>query len=470
MIHRTLSRRDFFSSTLAAGSVMAFSGLNRVLAAEAASSSAKTPTRIQVVYMAKPVPTWPCPDLDVRAEMDKIDQHLRALQKQCGHPVQFCGGQLVRTADDMPGFLAAVREVDGILAFNLTSTCGPMFSPIVSLGIPTVLFSQPYSGHDWSTVSGMQKQGKKVEVIASSDFNDLLPVLRLFAALRRTRQTHILCLRAGQEKKSLETDLEARFGLRISLMDYAELNALYAQADEKAATEMAEAFIAGAVRMIEPGRKDVIDSMKLFLAVQALLAKHGSEVITIDCLGGFKRNDLPAYPCVAWTLLNNSGRIGVCEADLTSTVTQVLLQYLSGKPGFVSDPVIDTRSNTVIHAHCVSATKMDGPEAPAEPYAIRSHMEDNRGVAVQVKMRMGQEITLAKLADAGTMLISTGKIIDNPEGPRGCRTKVTTQVADADKLLHDYRGGLHRLIFYGNWVSEIKKMGRLAGFEVVEEI
>ena len=470
MIHRELSRRDFFASTLTAGSMLARSGLNKGLAAEDASASAKTATRIQVVYMAKPVPTWPCPDLDVKAEMDKINKQLRDLQKQCSHPVQFCGGQLVCTADDMPGFLAGVRQVDGILAFNLTSTCGPMFSPIVSLGIPTVLFSQPYSGHDWSTVSALQKQGKKVEVIASSDFNDLLPVLRIFAALRRTRQTNILCLRAGQEKKPLEADLEARFGLRISLMDYAELNALYAQADVKAAAEMADAFIAGALRMIEPGRKDVIDSMKLYLAVQALLAKHGSEVITIDCLGGFKRNDLPAYPCVAWTLLNNSGRIGVCEADLTSTVTQVLLQYLSGKPGFVSDPVIDTRTNTVIHAHCVSATRMDGPEAPAEPYAIRTHMEDNRGVAVQVKMRVGQEITLAKLADAGSMLISTGKIIDNPEGPRGCRTKITTQVADADKLLHDYRGGLHRLIFYGNWVGEVKKMGRLAGFEVVEEI
>jgi len=264
MNHGELSRRDFFSSTLAAGSLLAFSGLNRVLAAEAASSSAKTPTRIQVVYMAKPIPTWPCPDLDVRAEMDKIDQQLRAVQKQCGHPVQFCGGQLVRTADDMPGFLAGVREVDGILAFNLTSTCGPMFTPIVSLGIPTVLFSQPYSGHDWSTVSGMQKQGKKVQVISSSDVNDLLPVLRILAALRRTRQTHILCLRAGQEKKSLENDLEARFGLRIPLMDYSELNALYAQADAKAAAEMADAFIAGAMRMIEPGRKDVIDYMKLY--------------------------------------------------------------------------------------------------------------------------------------------------------------------------------------------------------------
>jgi len=465
-----ISRRDFCTSAIGAGSIMAFGGLNKLRATEHVPASTLNPTRIQVVYMAKPVPTWPCPDLDVPAEINKIDSQLRRLQKQSDCAITFKGGELVRTAEDMPKYLATVKEVDGILAFNLTSTCAPMFTPIVDLGYPTVLFSQPYSGHDWSSVAAMQKQGKKVEVIASSDFNDLLPILRIFTALQRTKRTHILCLRASQDKRPSELDLEARFGLKISPMDYTELNAFYAKTDEKEAARLADAFIAGSLRMIEPKRQDVVDSMKLYLAVQELLAKYESEVITIDCLGGFKRKDLPAYPCVSWTLLNNSDRIGVCEADLTATVTQVLLQYLSGKPGFVTDPVIDTKTNTVIHAHCVSATKMDGPKGPAAPYLIRTHMEDNKGVAVQVKMRIDQEITLAKLADAKTMLISTGKILDNPDEPRGCRTKVTTLVADADKLLHNYTGGLHRLIFYGNWIAEVNKMGRLAGFEVVEEI
>lgn len=463
-----ISRRDFFTSALGAGVLAALPSLSHAAAALADAPAA--PTRIKVAYMAKPVPTWPCPDLDVHAEMKLIDAHLARLQEQIDFKVEFKGGELVRTADDMPKFLATVKEVDGILAFNLTSGCGAMFPPIVDLGIPTVLFSQPYSGHDWSTVADMQKKGKRVEVISSSDFNDLIPALRIFAALQRTRHSHILCLRPTLEKSSAILDLENKFGLSISLMDYAELNSLYKKADVKAAVGLADAFIAGAQRMVEPKRQDVVDSMKLYLAIQELLAKYDSEVITIDCLGGFKRKDLPAYPCVAWTMLNNSDRIGVCEADLTSTVTQVLLQYLSGKPGFVTDPVIDTKTNTVIHAHCVAATKMDGPKGQDAPYIIRTHMEDNQGVAVQVKMRLGQEITLAKLADAQTMLISTGKIIDNPDVHRGCRTKVTTQVADADKMLHHYAGGLHRLIFYGNWVADVKKMGRLAGFEVVEEI
>lgn len=467
-----MSRRDFMSTTAGtAGTFLALSSLGaKAEFAEKMLSSEREKTVIKVVYMAKPVPTWPCPDIDLNAEMKKINSILTDLKNKTDRNIEFVGRELVRTADDIPRFQKNLGDIDGIFAFNLTSTCSPMFIPIVDIGYPTVLFSQPYSGHDWSLVADMQKQGKKVDVVASSDFNDLEPFIRIIDTVRKTKQTVVLCLRSNLKKSDDITAIEKKYGLAIELLDYSELNKMYKQADKARATEMADKFIAGAMRMVEPKRTDVIESMRLFLAIKELIKRHGSEVITIDCLGGFNRKDLPAYPCVAWTLLNNNGQIGVCEADLNATMTQILLQYLTGKPGFVSDPVIDTKTNTVIHAHCVSATKMDGPQGPSAPYAIRTHMEDNKGVSLQVKMRTGQDITLAKLTGGKTMLLSTGKIIDNPDLKRGCRTKVTTEVTDADKMLHGYTGGLHRLLFYGDYVEDIEKMGRLMGFEVVMEI
>jgi len=470
MTLKNISRRHFLSASLAgSGAIMALSQKAKSARSEKELTARRDKTVIKVVYMAKPVPTWPCPHIDINAEMQKINNVLTTLQKKSDRNIEFTGKELVRTAEDMPGFARTISDIDGILAFNLTSTCGPMFRPIVDLGYPTVLFSQPYSGHDWSSVAGLQKQGKRVDIVSSSDFDDLEPVLRIFDAIRRTRQSAILCLRPHTEKNKAVRSLEEHYGLTIHVLNYDELKTLYGQSDTKKAAQLADAFINGAVRMVEPGKKDVVESMRLYLAINELLARYGSNVITIDCLGGFRRNDLPAYPCVSWTLLNNEGRIGVCEADLDSTVTQIMLQYLTGKPGFVSDPVIDTKTNTVIHAHCVSATKMDGPRGAECPYIIRSHMEDNKGVSVQVKMRVGQEITLAKLINCTDMLISTGKIIDNPEGERGCRTKVTTTVSDANELLHNYTGGLHRLMVYGNHVDEIQKMGYLMGFKLQHE-
>jgi hypothetical protein len=67
------------------------------------------------------------------------------------------------------------------------------------------------------------------------------------------------------------------------------------------------------------------------------------------------------------------------------------------------------------------------------------------------------------------MLISTATITGNPESDRGCRTKISTQVADAHKLLEGYQGGLHRVIFYGNRIRAIRDLAGLMQFKVVEE-
>ncbi len=84
-------------------------------------------------------------------------------------------------------------------------------------------------------------------------------------------------------------------------------------------------------------------------------------------------------------------------------------------------------------------------------------------------MRIGQAITAAKLTNLDTMLISTGKIIDTPSVDRGCRTKITTEVADAQKIMENYTGGLHRVIFYGDHVREIKRLAHFMSFKVIEE-
>jgi len=118
----------------------------------------------------------------------------------------------------------------------------------------------------------------------------------------------------------------------------------------------------------------------------------------------------------------------------------------------------------------IPATRLDGPGKPAAPYIIRSHMEDNKGASLQVKMRVGQPITCAKLSGLDTMLVSTAKIVDNPDVDRGCRTKITTQVPNARKLLEGYSGGLHRVIFYGDLLAGVKNLAFLQGWKVVEEV
>jgi hypothetical protein len=67
------------------------------------------------------------------------------------------------------------------------------------------------------------------------------------------------------------------------------------------------------------------------------------------------------------------------------------------------------------------------------------------------------------------MLVSTGTITDNPDVDRGCRTKITTKVADARKVLNNHGGGLHRVIVYGDRLNAIRDLAALLKLYVIEE-
>ena len=59
----------------------------------------------------------------------------------------------------------------------------------------------------------------------------------------------------------------------------------------------ADAYTRGALKVIEPSRKDIQDATRFYLAALRLMEQEKANALTIDCLGGFRRADLPAYPC-----------------------------------------------------------------------------------------------------------------------------------------------------------------------------
>ncbi len=467
-----ISRREFLGMTAAAMAVAGKASLqDRAHAAVGATdpSAPLSPASILVLYLAKPVPTWPRPDFKPQDDIQRIRPVLEAFEARPEPAVRFLGHELLRVPDDLSRVQVAIQEADGLLVFNLTSTVMNLIDPLSDSGLPLVLFSQPYSGHDWSQWANLLARGRRVEVVASSDFGDLATPLRVLATRHHLRQSRVVCIQPEAQPTASSGALERQFGATIRFVPYSRLQALYDAADRPAAQRDATAFMNAALKVVEPKPHEVADAFRLYHAIERLLEEEQANAITIDCLGGFRRGDLPAYPCVAWSRLNDRGLYGVCEGDLQSTFTQMLFTFYSGKPGFVSDPVIDTKTNTVVHAHCVCATRLDGMARPPAPYIVRSHMEDNKGVSMQVKWRVGQPVTVAKLADAETLLVSTGKVTATPDLPRGCRTKVATQVRDASRMLMNYSGDLHRVLFYGDHLHAARQMGHLLGLKVIEE-
>jgi L-fucose isomerase-like protein len=226
---------------------------------------------------------------------------------------------------------------------------------------------------------------------------------------------------------------------------------------------------------VEPSPEDIYKSCKLALAFEKLLDEEDATVLTVDCYGTMwdRTIKLPAYPCLGFARLNNLGLGGICESDLRCAMVHIILQGLVGRPGFISDPTVDSSKGSIILAHCMGTPKMAGPGAPAAPYKIRTVMERREGVVPQVEMRVGQKVTQALLADMDTLRYFTGEIIESPvglEADRGCRTKIDVRVdGDIAKLWQNWTAGLHRQTVYGDVTQELGYFCRFKDIKLVNE-
>jgi hypothetical protein len=411
-------------------------------------------------------------------EIARFDKYLAGLERTLGD-VRFVGGEMVPPAG-VDAVVAKLADADGVLLFHLSGHGGAApkaaMDRIIETGLPTVVFSQPFSGHGWMYFPQWQNAGKKVILLPTSDWGRLEQVVRLMRVAPHLKRTRIIVVRGPQGTAAAcsAEQIKERLGAEVIPVTIEETVQAHQEVDIKAAEEEAEKhWISKAKKVVEPSREEIINSARFYLAMKELMISSGARAITSSgCMGR------PAKGCLTFSKLNDLGLVGACEGDMDSTLTMLMFGYAFGVPGFITDPVFDTSENALIHFHCTSATKMDGPAGKRLPFTIRTQSDSERGVSLDVENRIGQDVTCAKFINLDTMLISTGKIYKITHDELGCRTQFWTKVADAEQLYHHWGAGilkggtmalLHRAVFYGDYMRDIKSLGVLMGFNIVEE-
>ena len=336
---------------------------------------------------------------------------------------------------------------------------------------PTMVFAAPYSGHEWSGFGALRHQpgGENLECLLTSDLKQLAAAVRPFRAMHHLREAKLLNLTTRSLPAEFTKAVAAKFGTEIQIVDLARVMAAYDSIDAKAAAEEARRWMRSATKIVEPPRDEILRSSRLALAFEKLLAEENATALTVDCYGSMYRK-LPAFPCVGFVRLNDMGLAGICESDLSSGMAFLLLQGLTGRPGFISDPTVDESKGAIILAHCLGSTRMDGPAGPRAPYKLRTIMERQEGCVPQVTMRVGQRVTQTQLVGIEKLLCFAGTIIESPDTERGCRTKMTVKVdGDITKLWQNWSHGLHRVTCYGDLVPDLKRFCHFKGIELVNE-
>ncbi len=476
-----LSRREFLGTTAAGAGAMFLAGHlggRMAMADVAAGGSDLPPVKIHVVFAGKAGAAWPKPPFDVKAEVAKLDRQLAETERKLGD-IQFVGREIVQSPAEAAKVAAGLKDADAVLLFHLSLGTLPELQQIVEVGRPTVIFSQPFSGHEWMFVVQWQKAGRRVALVPTSDWGEITEAAAVLRAPARMRRSRLVVVGKpdGTVPAQSAAQVKQKLGVEVVPVSVEKLVEAHKAVDPGLAEEEADKhWLRPAKKVVEPSREEVIKSARMYFAMKNIMAAERAQAITIRCLGGIPI-DVLGYPCLGFARLLDSGLVGACEADMDSSLTMLMFQYAFGVPGFITDPLFDLAKNAVIHAHCTSPTRMDGPKGERAPFTIRTHRDDDRGAALAVEMRVGQIITCAKLINLDTMILSTGKIIEVPDfDDRGCRTQITTEVADARRMLDNWGAGmldgwmpqLHRVVFYGDRTRGVQYLSTLMGFKIIE--
>ena len=507
------SRRDFLSGCAAClGCAVGSAWLQpqAVRGAEPARAAAKI--RLVFCETKNDSPIWPNIGYDFDTRRNRLLQVLRD-----GCPgVQFLPTQVMDDPKHAAEVLKADGEVDGYLIClqglgwrnDVASLCGT--------GKPTLLADNLFGGSGLflTQLPAIMTSGKPVDWVSSANDQDIAASAAKFAllntgkqaaevaaafravrrertptamdwtckedkvaapdfdkALQRLRETKLLVVGGGWGGDEFRKAAQDTVGVQFVPLAFEALAEAYAQADARQADEAADRWIARAQEVVEPNREEVRKSARMYVAMKQLTEKFAARGISVNCLGGFYGGHMQAYPCLGFSQLNDDGFVGGCEADQMSALTMVTMGELVGRPGFISDPVIDTSRNAIIYAHCVAMTKPFGPEGAVNPYRIRSHSEDRKGAALQSLLPAGYLTTTLEVNPVTRqILMHQAKTIGNNPSDMACRTKLEAAVKGSlEQLTENWRMGWHRVTFYGDLADTVRELQERLKFELVME-
>lgn len=408
--------------------------------------------------------TWPTKDYDYQGRAKELAAKLAPLCPQ----IDFT----IKTAHNAAGaneIIKAMPDVDGFVVWciGIWTGCANAFA---HSGKPVVLVDDLFAGSGEILVTQPAIKNEKLPVVtvSSSEVKDVAASANLLAVKHAMAESRVLVLHDGDISygTGLVKDI---YGAAIIQMKSPELETYYNNTDPKEAAAWADLWAGEARKVVEPTREELIKSGRMYLALSRAVAEKKCDAVTMDCLGMFYSGRVTAYPCLSHFQMNNDGGTGVCEADIDSTMTQLMMGYLTGRPGYVSDPVIDTSKNEIIYAHCVATSKVFGPKGGANPYVIRSHAEDNKGASVQSLMPANEDVTTCKFQCGGKiMVIHSAKTAGNSNEFKACRTKLVAK-ANAENILKNWDLGWHRVTVYGDCRKQLIDLARFYGMTVVEE-
>jgi len=505
----TITRRRFVNSCAACSACIAAMPM-----ASLNSCSPREKMRIHIIYsvtnVVQPGPDWPNIGFDFAPVMANFNS---VLAENCP---EF---EFVHSVASGPEAAENILQLDnglntgGYIVFQL-NCWNRVIQTIINTAKPVLYVDYQYAGSGGFlvyTAGFIRNNTPNLGFVASSDINDLVQAVKQFniirkggavsefveatARVRRERTPTAAdrkyftdelttvspdeCVKRMKSSRILAVldenshPADPLMNIPMEYVSFAVVNEAWKAADKDEAHHIAELWQQKATDVIEVPFEELENSAAMYLGMKQVMKQYDANAITINCLGGFYGGHIHAYPCLGFYELNNEGLVGACECDIHSTATMVAFNNMTGgRPGYISDPVIDTAKRQIIYAHCVASNKVFGPGGSENPFSIMTHSEDRQGAAVRSILPVNYMTTSMKIStERKEIILHQAVTVDNDPDDRACRTKLCAEpVGDIEKLFTMWnRWGWHRVTFYGDLKDPAYALADEIGWTIVEE-
>lgn len=433
-----------------------------------------TKVKVAVQMKAKDVPGWPCINYDYDKELARVMVPVIARNPDIEFDIFKYTNVEMAKAD----YEEDLKKYDGVLVLLMTNwlKIDEFYINQSKEGLPTIVADVPYCGSGSmleKTSPLVRRGGFPVPMVSSFNYNDIGEAAALFGVIKKMKESKILVVK-NEVQEEAQKAATAIWGCEFINKTSKDLMEIFDSIPDEKALPLAEKWETEATEVREPTKKDILEGAKLYYAMKQMMAECGADAVTIDCLELSYNNiygeSCHMYPCLAYYQMANDGEIGICEADINSTISAMITLYLTNRPGYVSDPVIDTASDRIIYSHCVACRKVYGKDDPRScQYYLRSHAEDKKGASVQVIFPIGEELTTFQISNVeGWASIHSSRSCGNSTGENGCRSKLDA-TCNAENILENWMPQWHRVTVFGNYRKEMKNLFKMKGYTIIEE-
>lgn len=477
-----LSRRDFLQAVggTTAGISLSSSTLLGASAAARTSTRRKKTAIVRGAFIYPPTESlrqvgyysWPGSTFDAEGRQAKYMERIRRIERKLGMRI-LMDEKSLDTAGDVASFIARIKraETDGLLLIPFKKGhWGHVTRIVEETQMPSVILASLgilLVGH----VRQLHHEPGVFLINSLDDLDAVEDGMKMIRTECRMKQGRIVNIRGTEPGEttvahigtSVRTIPRARF-----VDEFARIGAT------DAVKELAKSYMTGAEKVLQPTKTDIVEAAKTYFTLKRIVEAEGADAVMMDCLPGLKRPHTHVPPCMGFMSLRDEGVPAGCESDLDATLTLMLLQQLFDKPGFQHNPTVDTEKNHYFCAHCTSASKMKGSDAPAEPYVLMNHAEAGWGCVPRVLFTPGQDVTIAKYLsvrgdseEQPQMLVYSGQVIGCPPVPQtgGCRTNVETTINELGDVC-DLKGH-HLCMVYGDHARRLGQFCQLCSIDVV---